>query len=75
MPRCRFVELFLNEEYEGIYVLMEKIKRDSARVDIAKLKAEDVSGKQLTGGYIIKIDKGTGSGGDGWSSNYSYNFV
>lgn len=71
VPRCRFVELFLNEEYEGVYVLMEKIKRDSARVDIAKLKAEDVSGKQLTGGYIIKIDKGTGSGGDGWSSNYN----
>lgn len=72
--RCRLVELFLNDEYEGIYVLMEKIKRDSERVDIANLKPEDISGEELTGGYIIKIDKQTGSGGDGWSSNYpSYN--
>ena len=71
VPRCRFVELFLNEEYEGIYVLMEKIKRDSARVDIAKLKTDDISGEDLTGGYIIKIDKQTGSGGDGWWSQYT----
>jgi len=26
-PRCRFVELFLNGSYDGVYVLMEKIKR------------------------------------------------
>lgn len=69
-PRCRFVELFLNGKYEGIYVLMEKIKRDKNRVDIAKLKTKDISGEELTGGYIIKIDKTTGSGGDGWHSKY-----
>ncbi len=70
VPRCRFVELFLNNQYEGIYVLMEKIKRDNNRVDIAKLKAEDISGEDLTGGYIIKIDKQTGDGGEGWNSQY-----
>ncbi len=69
-PRCRFVELFVNEKYEGIYVLMEKIKRDKNRVDIAKLKADDISGEELTGGYIVKIDKTTGSGGDGWHSKF-----
>ena len=68
--RCRFVELFINEKYEGIYVLMEKIKRDKNRVDIAKLKTEDIEGEELTGGYIVKIDKTTGSGGDGWHSKY-----
>ncbi len=70
-PRCRFVELFLNGTYQGVYVLMEKIKRNKNRVDIAKLKNTDNSGEDLTGGYIIKIDKTTGSGGDGWYSNYS----
>lgn len=69
-PRCRFVELFLNSNYQGVYVLMEKIKRNKSRVDIAKLKDTDNSGEDLTGGYIIKIDKTTGSGGDGWYSNY-----
>ncbi len=69
-PRCRYVELFLNGNYEGVYVLMEKIKRNVNRVDIAKLTTEDISGADLSGGYIIKIDKLTGGGGDGWSSNY-----
>ena len=26
-PRTKFIELFLNDEYKGVYVLMEKIKR------------------------------------------------
>lgn len=69
-PRCRYVELFLNNSYQGVYVLMEKIKRDKNRVDIAKLILTDVSGEDLTGGYIIKIDKTTGGTGEGWSSNY-----
>jgi hypothetical protein len=70
-PRCRFVELFLNGSYEGVYVLMEKIKRNKNRVNIAKLTTTDNSGEDLTGGYMIKIDKTTGSGGDGWYSTYS----
>ena len=70
VPRCKFVELFINEKYAGVYVFMEKIKRDKYRVDIAKLKTEDIKGEELTGGYIVKIDKTTGSGGDGWHSKY-----
>lgn len=73
VPRCRFVELFVNKEYEGVYVLMENIKRDSVRVDIANLKPEDISGKELTGGYIIKVDKTTGGGGEGWYSSFTNN--
>ncbi len=56
--RTRLVELLINEQYEGVYALMERIKRDENRVDIAKLRAEDISGDELTGGYIIKCDKG-----------------
>lgn len=72
-PRCRYVELILNNRYEGVYVLMEKIKRNKKRVDIAKLLTTDLSDENLTGGYIIKIDKTTGSGGDGWHSDYHNN--
>lgn len=68
--RIRFVELFLNNRYQGIYLLMEKIKRDKVRVDIARLNPGETSGEDLTGGYIVKIDKTTGSGGGGWYSNY-----
>jgi hypothetical protein len=69
-PRTRFCELVLNDVYQGIYVLIEKIKRDNNRVDIAKLDPDEVSGDDLTGGYIIKIDKFTGGGGDGWQSDF-----
>ena len=68
--RTRFCELFLNDEYRGVYVLIERIKRDSARVNIAKLKPTDVTGDQLTGGYIVKIDRSAGNYTDGWFSPY-----
>ncbi|MNU77614.1 Leupeptin-inactivating enzyme 1 precursor [compost metagenome] len=68
--RTILCELVLNNQYQGIYVLMEKIKRDANRVDIAKLLPTDISGDDLTGGYIVKIDKTTGTNSDGWTSNY-----
>lgn len=68
--RTRFAELILNGGYRGVYELEEKIKRDNNRVDIAKLTTVDTSGDQLTGGYIIKIDKTSGSGEETWTSSY-----
>jgi len=68
--RYRHVELFLNNRYKGVYVFSEKIKRDNDRVDIAKLTPTMNSGDSLTGGYIFKIDKPTGSGGGGWQSHF-----
>ena len=68
-PRAKLVDVVLNNEYRGIYVLTEKIKQDSNRVNIAKLKAEDISGDQLTGGYIFKIDYWNSS--NSWESPYS----
>ncbi|MEM6348581.1 MAG: CotH kinase family protein [Bacteroidota bacterium] len=52
----RYVELVLNGEYRGLYILTERIKRDNDRVDIAKLSEDDLSGDALTGGYILRID-------------------
>jgi len=66
--RTRFVELMINNDYKGVYVVMEKVKRDTFRVDIAKLDSIDVFGDELTGGYIFRIDKGIY---DGWTSNYT----
>lgn len=69
-PRTRYVELVLNGEYQGIYVLMEKIKRDANRVNISKLKISDTTGADVTGGYIFKIDKSTGNDVDFFTSNF-----
>jgi len=70
-PRGRYCELILNGKYQGVYVLMEKIKRDKNRVDIANLKPEDISGDEVTGGYILKMDKESGSNNAGWYSPYA----
>ena len=68
--RTRHVELVRNGSYRGIYEVMEKIKRDNDRVDISKLTPADTVGDSLTGGYIIKIDKTTGTGDERWYSAY-----
>ena len=56
-PRTRYIEVILNDEYEGLYVLTEKLKRDENRVDIDKLTAEDVTPEEISGGYILRRDK------------------
>lgn len=55
-PRTRMVELTFNGEYRGIYILSESIKRGENRVNIDKLKKSDVEGRDVTGGYILRID-------------------
>jgi hypothetical protein len=70
-PRWEMVEVIINGEYQGVYLLCEKIKRDKHRVDIAKMQPTDIYGDDVTGGYIIKVDKSTGNGGGGWTSNYA----
>ena len=69
--RMAYCEVIINNDYKGVYILMEKIKRDDNRVNIAKLKPEDIAGDELTGGYIVKVDKIDPDfqyGTDGWKS-------
>ncbi len=64
--RTKFCELFFNsnggnismEDYRGVYVFMEKIKRNEDRVNIKELENCDTDPASITGGYIIKKDKG-----------------
>ncbi|HKK40163.1 MAG TPA: CotH kinase family protein [Cryomorphaceae bacterium] len=70
-PRTRFCEVFINDQYQGVYVLMEKIKRDDNRVDIATLNPEDLSGDELTGGYIFSADRDDEGPESGWYSPYT----
>lgn len=67
--RTRYCEMVLNNDYQGLYILMEKIKRDKNRVDISSLKTTDNTGEDVTGGYIIKIDKTSGSPSKNWTNN------
>jgi len=71
----RYCELLINNNYLGVYILFERIKRDNNRVDIANLDLDDLAGDSLTGGYIIKVDKLTGESGTTWNSNFSNEVV
>ena len=41
-PRTQMCEVMVNGEYMGVYAFCERIKRDKNRVDISKLKPEDI---------------------------------
>jgi hypothetical protein len=68
-PRTRLCELVVNGDYRGVYVLIEKIKRDSNRLDIATLNPDETAGEDVTGGYILKIDKLSGDPGPVWNTS------
>ena len=64
--RTRFVEVFLNtnrdkeiqaKHYVGVYLLIEKIKRGKDRVSIQSLQQSHKASPEITGGYMLKIDK------------------
>ena len=61
--RTKYVEVLTRIEdyyrYDGVYIVMEKIKRDKNRVDIKKMKSSYDSLPKLSGGYIFKRDRGT----------------
>ncbi|MFM2016561.1 MAG: hypothetical protein RL007_217 [Bacteroidota bacterium] len=67
--RSEFVEVVLNGEYQGIYMLSETIKRDNDRVDVAKLNPTDITYPQISGGYIIKTDYWDNT--NSWQTSYS----
>ena len=69
--KTKFIELIINEEYRGVYLLMEKIKQGKNRVPISDLYPTENAGDSLTGGYLLKIDKTSGSPSASWKSNYT----
>jgi len=74
-PRTRYVELYVADrgeavtsgDYVGVYVVMERIKRNPERVAIERLLPEHVSEPEVSGGYIFKRDR-TGDGESGFSA-------
>ena len=65
-PNTVYFELFLDDngngvvdasDYHGLYVLIEKIKRDENRTDIERLSPLDNYGDAVTGGYIFSDDR------------------
>lgn len=64
-PQTRFVEVFsdtsgntvTDNDYFGVYSLIERIEMDPNRVDIEHLQPWENSVPEITGGYIFKNDR------------------
>lgn len=58
-PRARYVEVYLQEvggmSYNGVYILMEKVKRGSGRINIKKLGETDTDPLKISGGYLLQV--------------------
>lgn len=72
--RYRFAELYLNESvstnskailapnnYFGFYNILEHIEIGPNRVNIDKLTAKDVNPPEVTGGYLLSVDRQVGT--------------
>jgi hypothetical protein len=55
-PRAQYVELKLNDTYQGVYQLVEHIRVDANRVNIPELKVGDIDSDKMTGGYLMEVD-------------------
>jgi hypothetical protein len=64
--RTVFCEVVINGSYNGLYVLEEKVKQGSDRVNVTKIAKTDNLYPDLTGGYITKSDKTTGGDPVAW---------
>lgn len=57
--QTRFVNLFMNGKYNGVYLLMEKIKIGKNRLNIQSFEdiyAADPNNINFSGGYIMELD-------------------
>jgi hypothetical protein len=65
--RTAYCEVVINGAYNGLYVLEEKVKQGSDRVNVTKIGLTDNTYPKLTGGYITKSDKSTGGDPVAWT--------
>lgn len=53
-PEVRFCELFIDNEYLGLYIICESISQGESRVNINRFKENDIIPS-----YIIRLDRGS----------------
>ena len=57
-PYCRFIDIILNGDYVGNYMICDKIEVSKDRVDITKMDETCIQEPEISGGYLVQ---GTGS--------------
>jgi hypothetical protein len=75
-PRTRYVELIIDGNYQGLYMVWERIRRDATRCDVPKPAASAAAG-DLSGGYIFRVESGKGGNRDFTATSgriYTYHY-
>ncbi len=54
-PSGQHVEVTLNDDYVGVYLLTEDIRIDPARLDLKSMNS-DPAASDIDGGYIVEVD-------------------
>ena len=67
-PNVRYCEVFLNGEYQGVYLMVEAIDNgDDCRLDLSKTEKN-----QKAVGYLLRIDRSTEAELDSTANIYTY---
>ena len=53
-PSCRYIDLILNGNYRGNYLICDKIEVGEDRLDLAKMDETCVAEPEITGGYLLE---------------------
>lgn len=61
-PHTQFVELFLDEDYVGVYVLVERVSREQRRLNLPR--TTNIETGKVDGGFIVKVDQHRSAGFD-----------
>ena len=51
-PNVRYCELFVDDQYQGVYLLMEQISRSEERINVT-----EINEKLQKTGYIVRLDR------------------
>jgi len=56
-PASQFINVYMNNQYHGLYQLSDQMERGDGRIDVQKLTAaEGADPAKITGGHILETD-------------------
>lgn len=84
--RNQMAELYLQDDagtigpvkqadYNGIYVVLEKIKIGKNRLDIGKVRPEETNAVSITGGYLMSVDRANAGESQFTAGNQTMNYL
>ncbi len=70
-PCSQFVNVYMNDDYIGVYQMSDHMQRDPGRIAVEKLtKADGNDPDLITGGYILETDVHANTGPDRFNSSH-----